>query len=61
MKCILRNKNHANLIENAQKRNKQLKSYIFYESNPEKVEKYQREIALNVMKMDKWKEELKNG
>ena len=58
MRTILRNKNHAKLIENAQKRIKQLKGYIFYESNPNNVEKYQREIALKVMKIDKWKGEL---
>ena len=58
MRTILKAKNHAKLIENAQKRIKQLKGYIFYESNPNNVEKYQREIALNVMKIDKWKGEL---
>lgn len=54
MKCILREKNHKNIIANARKRNEQLKGYIFYESDKSKVKKYQNEIAVNNMKIQKW-------
>lgn len=55
MRTILKAKNNARLIENAEKRIKQLKNLIFYDCNPNNVQRYQNEIALNVMKIDKWK------
>ena len=54
MKCKLGAKRHDKLIANAKKRNEQLKKLIFLQADKNEVKRYQNEIAINNVKIQKW-------